>query len=303
MKGGAGLVGALLLVSALGVARTQPRLARTAHEVKEKDEVYALPPPAQLKAFVLGYNAAAVDLLWAKLLVEFGLHWHEKRDFHPDPYIDAILYLEPTYDRIYRFADTLLCYHPLHANEADARKTRAILERGTRERPWDFEVWQEYGQFSAFLGPGFLPEGAAAERERWRRDGALAMMKAVDLGAPSSGALIAATMLDRSGERTAAIASLKRSYAYNEDPEERAEIARKLARLQASEGFAAEEKAMATIEAIGKNDWPFLTKTQLLLLGPFPDPALCAGAASADNPGCARDWDTLVGSGAAAPPP
>ncbi len=183
MNRGAGLVAALLVVSALGVARLQPRLAHAAHDVKERDEVYALPPPAQLKAFVLGYDAATVDLLWAKLLVEFGIHWHEKRTFHPDPYIDAILYLEPTYDRIYRFADTLLCYHPLHATEADARKARGVLERGTLERPWDFEVWQEYGQFSAFLGPGFLPDTAEAEKDRWRHDGALAMMKAVDLGA------------------------------------------------------------------------------------------------------------------------
>ncbi len=304
MKGGAAaaLISALLAVSALGVARTQPRLARTAHDVKETDEVYAFPPPAQLKAFTLGYDAAAVDLLWAKLLVEFGIHWHEKREFHPDPYVDAIVYLEPTYDRIYRFADTLLCYHPIHATADDARKTRAILEEGTRNRSWDFEVWQEYGQFSAFLGPGFLSSGDEAEKERWRHDGALAMMKAVDLGGPASGSLIAATMLDRSGETKAAIESLKRSYAYNEDPEARAEIAAKLDRLKASEGFAAEQKAMETIESIGKNDWPFLTKVELLLLGPFPDPARCAGPGSAGDSACVRDWDALTADPTATAP-
>jgi hypothetical protein len=302
VKPGAGLVGALLVVSALGVARTQPRLARSAHDAKEKNEVYAFPPPAQIKAAVLGYDAAAVDLLWAKLLVEFGIHWHEKREFHADPFIDAILYLEPTYDRVYRFADTLLCYHPLHANEADARKTRAILERGTRERPWDYEVWQEYGQFSAFLGPGFLTNGDAAERDRWRRDGALAMAKAADLGARGFGALIAATMLDRYGEHKAAIESLERQYAANDDPDERAEIAAKIGRLEASEQFAAEEKAMATIESIARAEWRFLTKDQLLLLGPFPDAALCAGPASADVPECARDWDSVI-SGGATPSP
>ena len=293
------LVGALMAVSALGVARTQPRLARTAHDVKERDEVYALPPPAQLKTFVVGYDSAAVDLLWAKVLVEFGIHWHEKREFHPDPYLDAIIYLEPTYDRIYRFADTLLCYHPLHANEADARKTRAILERGTRERPWDFEVWQEYGQFSAFIGPAFLTNGDPVERDRWRRDGALALARSVDLGAPGTGALIAATMLDRYGEHMAAIESLERQYAANDDPEARAEIAAKIGRLQATEHFAAEERAMATIESIARTDWRFLTKTQVLLVGPFPDAASCAGPASADSPGCARDWDTLLAGGTA----
>jgi hypothetical protein len=302
VRAAAGLVGALIAVSALGVARTQPRLARTAHDAKERDEVYAFPPPAQLKAFVVGYDSATVDLLWAKVLVEFGIHWHEKRTFHPDPYIDAILYLEPTYDRIYRFADTLLCYHPLHANEADARKTRAILEQGTRERPWDYQVWQEYGQFSAFLGPGFLTNADAAERDGWRRDGALALSRSTDLGAPGAGALIAATMLDRYGEHMAAIESLERQYAAHDDPEERAEIAAKIGRLQATQHFAAEEKAMATIEAIARTHWRFLTKTQLLLVGPFPDAASCAGPASADRPECARDWETLLSAGAAPAP-
>jgi hypothetical protein len=300
--GAAVLVGSLLAVSALGVARTQPRLAHTAHEVKETDDVYAFPPPAQLKAVVLGYDAAAVDLLWAKLLVEFGVHWHEKRSFHPDPYVDAIVYLEPSYDRIYRFVDTLLCYHPLHATADDARKTRAILEQGTRNRPWDFEVWQELGQFSAFLGPGFLPSDDDAEKDRWRHDGALAMMKAVDLGGPASGALIAATMLDRSGEPKAAIEALKRSYAYIDDPDERAAIAAKLARLKASEGFAAEQKAMAQIGTLRTEDWPFLTTVELLLIGPFPDPARCAGPAAADDPDCTRDWDTLLANPMAPPP-
>jgi hypothetical protein len=297
MKGGAGLVGALLVVSALGVARTQPRLARAAKGVKEQDEVYALPPPVQLKAFVLGYDAAAVDLLWAKLLVEFGIHWHEKREFHPDPYIDAILALEPSYDRIYRFADTLLCYHPLHASEADVRKTRAILERGTRERPWDFEVWQEYGQFSAFLGPGFLKSADNAEKDRWRRDGALALVKAVDLGAPGSGALIAATLLQQSGDRDAEIESLRRAYAYNyDDPEMRDEIAGKLERLEASARNETEAHAMATLSSIWRTDWPLLTKTQFLLLGPAPDAARCAGPGPGSEPACARDWDPLLES-------
>jgi hypothetical protein len=292
---GAALVAALLVVSALGVARTQPRLARVVHEVKEKDDVYVLPPPAQLKAVALGYDAAAVDLLWAKLLVEFGTRWHEKREFHPDLYVDTILYLDPTYRSVYRFADTLLCYHPLHASEADVRKARAILEEGTRERPWDYEVWLEYGQFSAFLGPGFLTTASDAEKDDWRRAGALAIVKAVDLGAPGVEAVSAATILVRTGETTAAIESLKRDYAYNyDDPEQRDEIARKLARLNAQAANETEAREMGVLYSMWKADWSFLTKTQLLLLGPMTDPAACAGPESADDTSCAHNWDTLL---------
>jgi hypothetical protein len=297
LDSGPAFVGALLVVSALGVARTQPRLAEITHHVKEGEEVYAFPPPAQLKAFVFGYDAAAVDLLWAKLLVEFGMHWHEKREFHPDPYMDAIVYLEPSYAPLYRFADTLLCSHPLHATESDARKARALLERGTRERPWDFEVWQQYGQYSAFLGPGLLTSATDEEKDRWRRDGALAMSKAVDLGAPAEGALSAATILGRTGETKAAIESLRRSYAVHyDDPEVRAEILRKLDRYNARAQNEEEDREMAAIESIWRNDWPFLTRAETLLLGPFPDAPLCAGPLSAEHVECTRDWRVLLGS-------
>ena len=83
----------------------------------------------------------------------------------PDPYIATILYLEPTYGPVYRFADTLLFYHPIHATEEDARKARAILERGTKERAWDYEIWLEYGQFCAFLAPMALTS-ATEKREK-----------------------------------------------------------------------------------------------------------------------------------------
>jgi hypothetical protein len=265
--------------------------------VKEGEEVYALPPPPQLKALVFGYDAATVDLLWAKLLVEYGIHWHEKREFHPDPYMDAIVYLEPTYAPLYRFADTLLCYHPLHATEKDARKARALLEQGTRERPWDYEVWQQYGQYSAFLGPGLLTSATDEEKDRWRRDGALAMSKAVDLGAPAEGALSAATILGRTGETKAAIESLRRSYAVHyDDPEMRAEILRKLDRYNARAQNEREDREMAAIESIWRDDWPFLTRAETLLLGPFPDAFRCAGPASADSFDCTRDWDALLSS-------
>jgi hypothetical protein len=288
------LVASLLAVSALGVARTQPRLARIVHDAKEQSDVYALPPPAQLKLFALGYDAATVDLLWAKMLVAYGTHWHEKREFHADPYLDAILEIEPSYGPAYRFADTLLCYRPLHATEADARKTRAILERGTRERPGDYMVWVEYGQFSVFLGPGYLTSADEAEKDRWRREGALALTRAVDLGAGTDTAVIAATILGQTGEREAAIASLERSYAYTDDPDRRADISRKLMRLDAMAESDKRERSLNLLESLWKRDWSFLTRDQYVLLAPMPDAARCAGPPSADDPACARDWETVL---------
>jgi hypothetical protein len=283
------LVAALLAVSAAGVARTQPRLAQIAHDVKERDEVNALPPPAQLRAMALGYDAATVDLLWAKLLVEYGVHWFEKREMHPDVYLDAILAIEPTYGPAYRFADTLLCYRPLHGTEADARKARAILEQGTRERPGDYEVWLEYGQFSLYLGPNYLKD--EAEKARWRLEGARALTRVSELGGDASVSLAGANILGRSGERDAAVKALRRSYALTDDPDRQALILRKLAGLQASEGSEAEQRAVERLGAEWRGQWPFLTHDEFLLLGPAAPAAECAGPASASSSDCAHGWD------------
>src|SRR5580704_6799398 len=124
-------VGALVLflVSASGVALTQPGLARTAHEVREREDDYSLPPPAELHLATLGWDSAVVDLLWAELLVAYGTHWSEHQDFKDIPkYLDAILELEPTYAPVYRFVDTLLAYRPLQGTDEDARLARRYLE-------------------------------------------------------------------------------------------------------------------------------------------------------------------------------
>ncbi len=287
-------VTALLGASALGIARTQPRLARITHDVKEQDDVSVLPPPRQLEALTLGYRAATVDLLWGALLVDYGTHWHEKRDLHPDSYLDAILTLEPTYLPVYRFADTLLCYRPMHGTEADARKARAILERGTREVPGDYLVWQEYGQFSVFLGPGYLPDSENDEKQRWRREGALAIAHAAELGGDDSMSLVAAGLLERAGELDAEIKALRRSYAITDDAEQQSIIVNKLTRLEASAANEASEHAKHLVDSRWRSSWAFLKREEFLLLNPVPDVARCAGLASADDESCTHDWSELV---------
>ena len=299
----AAAVMALLAVSVLGVARIQPRLARIAHEVKETDDVYVLPPPDDLRVMTLGYQAAAVDLLWAKLLVAYGSHWQERRPFDARPYLDALLALEPTYAPVYRYADTLLVYRPPRGTEDDARAARSYLERGLRERPGDHAVWLSYGQFLAFLGPSFLT--SQEEKERWRHDGATALMRAVELGADADRSLAAATILSKYGERDTILKHLQRAYALTDDPQTRDEIAAKLAHLEASERQTAEaeeaRRAVRFVEARWRRDYPFLTRGELLLVGPAVDTARCSGPGARLDPACARDWDDAIRAASAAP--
>jgi hypothetical protein len=292
---------ALAVAGAIGVGALQPRLARTVRSIKQRDDVYALPPPAQLHAATLGWDAAAVDLLWAKLLVEYGTHWSEHRELKDvGKYADAILELEPSYAPLYRTIDTMLAYRPMQGTEEDVRAARRYLERGAAARKDDAELRLEYGQFLAFIAPSFLHD--AAERDAWRRDGAAAIGEAVELGADADRALSAASILSQTGATAEAIHYLERAYAFTEHPsmaEVHEAIGRKLASLQATAVAHAADDAARAIDDRWKRELPYVPRDRFLLMGPVPDTLRCTGidgygAGPCDRPECCREWQPLV---------
>jgi hypothetical protein len=283
---------AIAVVGLLGIAVVQPRMATDFHSIRQRDDVFLLPPPNQLRAMTLGYKAAATDVLWAKLILEYGLHWQEKRAF-PDVtrYIDGILALEPDFPLVYDFLDTIMLYpmSGVSASEADARQVRAYLERGTRARPYDPNIWVHYGQFVAFLGPQYLTD--KSEADQWRLDGANALARGVELGADSQRSLAASTILSKAGERQATIDHLQRAYAMTDDPALREQFLLKLRVLKAD---ADAEQAVTFVDRELRSHYPFLGRGAGLLVGPKRTAAACAGPASYSRRGCARDWQQAI---------
>jgi hypothetical protein len=294
MTRGAFWTALLFIAAAAGVGFLQPELAREVHAVKQKTTVYAFPPPSQLRAMTLGYHAAAADGLWAKLLVEYGTHWTEKREFLDAPkYFDAILELEPSFPLVYRYAGTLIVYRPMHGTFDDVVTARSYYERGVAERPQDCRVWMDYGQFIAFLARSFTEDAALIER--WRIEGAQAMAHSIELGCELSRSLSVANILDKAGERNAEIRHLRRLYALTDDQGKRDQIAARLDQLQASADRERVEKALSFIESSWRKDYPFLSRNGFLLLGPERDVARCAGLEATLRPAdCPRGWDDAL---------
>lgn len=295
------------VIGALGVALLRPSLASSVHRIKTRDDVYALPPPEELKLATLGYRSAAVDLLWATLLVENGRHWSEKRPF-PDleKYIDAILALEPGFPTLYAYVDTLLVFRPILGTEEDARKARAYLEQGLREHPTDHRLWLQYGQFVGFLAPSFL--SSSEDKEAWRVLGSEAILRAAELGASVDRSLSATAILSRAGRRKTALEYLERAQALTEDPVTVAEIGARLARLEREMGQSDKEEPEARrilrqrresraryIDGRWQAELPFISRGEFLLLGPVPDPLTCTVAARQTRPECARSWSRALG--------
>jgi hypothetical protein len=287
----------LMMCAASGVAATQPRLATSVHETKESYDVVAFPPPAQLRAALLGWDAAAVDMLWAKLLVEYGTHFAERREFTEIPrYVDAILELEPTYWQLYKYVDTMLAYRPLQGTESDVRLARGYLERGTRELAQDPRVWLKYGQFIAFIAPSFLKD--PRDTQAWRRDGAAAIERAVELGADPDEAIAASSMLAKAGATREAIRYLENAYAFTEHPSMREiheAIGKRLEALSSISVRQAADDTERAIDARWARELPMVSRDHYLLLGPVTDTARCAGTSDADDVACARSWQNVTG--------
>lgn len=286
-----------IVVSMVAIEALQPSLSSTARNVKLRDDVTLVPPAANIRPLSLGQHAVAADLLWAKLLLEYGTHWQEKRPF-PDVtrYIDAILALDESFAPLFRYIDTIIVYRPPVGTEDDARTARAYLERGLRARPFDPDLWLKYGQFLAFTGPGFLTN--PTEIDAWRKEGAFAMTRAVDYGADVGRSLSAASLLSRSGETAASIAFLERAYALTDDPSERDQIEAKWTALQKrradDDGRADAARSAAAVESRWRASYPFLTRGEFLLVGPPRDPLACAGIERATSPSCASNWNSVI---------
>jgi hypothetical protein len=285
----------IAVLCAVVIGFIQPALAKKIFKVKMRDDTGALPSPARVKGLSFGYDTAAADSLWAALLVSHGRHATEHRTFPScENYIRAIIELMPDHPLIYQYVDTLLVMAKPAAKptEDDARLAKELIKLGTENRPYDHDVWLHYGQYLAFLAPSILKD--VNEQEAWRTEGAYALARSVELGGNPDRSLSAGNLLNKAGEKKAAIKQLQRAYAITDNPDTRFQI---LLRLHKYEASPDAEEIVQRVEHEWQTRYPFLSRTASLLIGPYRPPATCAGPHSYGLTKCPADWDIATAEG------
>jgi hypothetical protein len=279
---------------AISIAR--PRLATTASHVKERYDSYLLPPTHMLVQASMGYRQALADLIWADVLVTQGLRTSQRRPFdHLARYLEAISTLDPKFREPYKYADSLLTSQ---VNDPDKNGSllaaRGHLERGLQAFPTDAELWLNYGEFLAYVGPGVIED--REEQARWRADGAAALIHAGELGSKDENLMwhtIAAVGLlrEKEAERGALIRFLERVYAMTEDEELREDVLNKLRVLGKDQEESRDIQRQRAFDGLWRK-MPFINRTQLRIIGPMPDTWDCAGALTSNQrtDRCLRDW-------------
>jgi hypothetical protein len=248
-------------------------------------DAYPLPPPQQTVALSLGYRAALADVIFAHVLVSYGLHFQAKRRFEfVGNYLDAINELDPTFEQPYRLADTLLTLQVRSVGPENYRKARRILERGMKQFPFDSTLWDSAGQFLAYLGPSGLKD--PTEQDEWRLAGGRALAHACEVAGDDENVpyhcITAAGLLTHAGARPVQRQFLERILTVSDDPAIR-ELA--AGALDSEARDRVEERYQRFQRAWG-SDLPFVTRGAYLSIGPTFDAATCAGLAAT----CATSW-------------
>lgn len=283
---------AALAAAVAGIGLSRAWLFPRVTKLREKSDVYTLPSPEQVVVASLGYRSALADLLFAHVLVWHGLHFQEKRKFEfAADYLDTVSALDPTFRETYYYGDTLIAMQPTPPTREDYWRARKLLEKGLANRPGDTELWLSAGQFMAYVAAPWLDD--EKEKAEWKLAGARVLARACELVGSNQNipfhCITAASLFTKAGEREATIQFLERVLAVSDDDEIRAIATRW---LQAALGEQAREQLQARANRL-RNAWredlPFVSLTQELVLGPPVAAERCAGLARTESV-CATTW-------------
>lgn len=290
-----------LVAGALGVLLVSqlraPLFAESRRESTGRD-VYVLPPPEQAVVLSLGYRAAAADLIFGHVLVAAGTHVSEKRLFEfAGDYLNTVVELDPKFRAPYRYADGIITLQSVKVPDRLQRQARDILLRGTREFPYDQELFNSAGQYLAYLAPGWLSD--PKEAQTFREQGARLLARACELvgsnDAIPHNCITAAALFSVDGNNAARRQFLIRMLDVIDDQKLHGLVE---GQLQQLDGEAAVLESRARLERFNRyraSDLPFVSRAELYSVGPRFDPAACAGKmAPPGDPHCSTSFRELM---------
>ena len=239
-------------------------------DTQHYQDIYYLPPTEWLPVFSLGYQKALCDLIWMKALVYFGEEIaHRGNVRHLYEYADAMIELDKHFKPVYRWAAGSSLYRTGQITVKDARKAVEYLKRGVRLFPNDGELaWDLGATYLYELAPMLTDPTEKAEA----RKQAVPYLQAAALrgAGPPWLALTNATQLEKLGKTEQAIRHLEALYSTTANPDTREEIEKRLATLRNWSYVEAMRHAVRELKQAHQRDFPYLSLTLYLLVGPRP---------------------------------
>jgi len=279
------LLAVLVLALSSSVLWTRAGAARIFDRIVTDDDRYYLPPPSWLRAFSVGYNEAAADLVWVTTIVYFGeravfktkgaVEEGTARSASAEPasaqytinYLSVVTSLDPRFRGAYCDGARLTLYHKGTITRRTVEMAIELLSRGIREFPDDGEMvftlgFLHYYELEPFLAPD------SEELKRAKSEGAELLVRAASLpGAPEYVALMSSSLLRREGFDDLVIEHLRAMLVKETEPGIRASLE---AQLRRALGQAAERDIALTakLERRWRDEMPFAPFDMFLMLEP-----------------------------------
>ena len=258
----------LIALAAIGSARFARESAHDEAPKVISDEPYA-PTPSSASMVMLGYRELGADLLFLRLRGYFG--GRENTANGIASLVEAIIALDPTYQRIYDWGARAITLAGRGADNDAYMRSIAVLEAGAREFPDDWRLPFLAGE----IYTQDLQTKDPAQRRAWDERGTSLTEAAIRKpAAPAEAATWAATMRTRLGQHQRAIDGLREMLLVTDDDSARERLLKKLSELERS---SASELASELFEARKRfdQDWlatrPAVPPSIFVLLGaPLP---------------------------------
>ncbi len=230
-------------------------------------DTYYLPSSRTLRFLSLGHSELASDLVAARANVYFGTQM-VTRGAHRwmAGYVNTAIDLDPYFARPYLSGSAMLVYNGRDINAPAVEAATAILRRGVKAFPLDWQLHFHLGFNLLFE----LPQLARNDRRvpDWRQEGAEAMQRAALFeDAPSWLPTLAARMLTKRGKDELAVRHLEQAYTVA------SEEARKLIRYKLEQLRAGQRAQMLEDERRRWNDmiadrYPYAPDAFSVVAGP-----------------------------------
>jgi len=246
-------------------------------------DVFVLPAPGAARMLAAGFTEAAADAVWARSLVYHGEKFAKKLDpKNLHAYLDALTTLDPMFRSPYAWSGYAVPFAHWSGvpQPADLDYAVRLLRLGLDRFPNDPELHGILGYQLYYELPRWVKDPEVVLRARV--EGAEHLRRQAQLGGgPPWLVLSAATALEKLNLDDLAARHLEQSAYAIDDPDLRAQVLARLARLRSSADVEATRVAAETLLGVVRDRLPWLTANQVLLLS---DPESQARMAAGLNP-------------------
>ncbi|MEM7434554.1 MAG: hypothetical protein AAF436_05330 [Myxococcota bacterium] len=228
-------------------------------ETQRYEDIYYLPPPAWLQVMSLGHRRALADMIWLRALVYFGDEFANRGAVrHVFNYGDAMLTLDPDFERVYRWIGVAGVYTPEGSPVEFLERAVQVLRDGTDRFPDNGKLAWDAGATIAYELLPRLPKGHPS-REALQLEANEHMMAAARLGeGPEWLVLNNATLLNKLGQSEREQRHLEEMYTVVRDPDVKLQIERRLSRLRDEAYADAFKNANREFEERRQADFPYM---------------------------------------------